>query len=104
MRSCFGPRVSSFDAEEGQAHCALLKATCSFYKQRSPDARLGSLADIRERIRDVGPCLRYRFGVRWVTPLGLLTDSTWKRCSIPSNPVHSGSPRPSRMGTTAMCM
>jgi hypothetical protein len=39
MRSCFGPRVSSFDAEEGQAHCALLKAPCSFYKQRSPDAR-----------------------------------------------------------------
>jgi len=24
MRSCFGPRVSSFDAEEGQAHCVLL--------------------------------------------------------------------------------
>src|SRR6516162_4804020 len=65
MRSCFGPRVSSFDAEEGQAHCALLKAPCSFYKQRSPDARLGSLADIRERIRDVRLIPRSRHVHRW---------------------------------------
>ena len=45
-----------------------------------------------------------RVKVRWVTPLGLFTDSTLNRCSIPSSAVHSGSPRPSTMGTKAMCM
>ena len=48
---------------------------------------------------------RYRrVKVRWVTPLGLLTASVWKRSSSASSPSQSASPRPSTMGATTMCM
>ena len=39
--------------------------------------------------------------VTWVTPLGELTDSVPKRSSRPSRPSQRGSPRPSRIGTSA---
>jgi hypothetical protein len=44
-----------------------------------------------------------RVKVRWVTPLGALTDSTSKRSSSRSNPSQSRSPRPRTIGTTTMC-
>jgi hypothetical protein len=45
-----------------------------------------------------------RVKVRWVTPLGELTDSTRKRSSIASSPCHRCSPRPSTMGTITRCI
>ena len=45
-----------------------------------------------------------RVKMRWVTPLGELTDSTSNRCSNASSPSQSRSPRPRTMGTMTMCM
>lgn len=38
---------------------------------------------------------RRREKVRWITPLGEVAASMWKRCSSPSSPSQSRSPRPS---------
>ena len=52
--------------------------------------------------RRAAACYR-RLRVTWVTPLGLLAASMWKRSSSASSPSQSRSPRPSTMGTTTMC-
>ena len=46
---------------------------------------------------------RHRVNVRWVTPLGVVTASTWYFCSKASRPSHSRTPRPSRIGTCTTC-
>lgn len=58
------------------------------------------------RPRPITACTGGRYGrvkVMCVTPLEVVTDSAWKRCSSPSSPSHRRSPRPRTIGTTAMC-
>ena len=47
--------------------------------------------------------LAHRVNVTWVTPLGVVTDSTVYCCSRPSSPSHNRTPRPSRIGTITTC-
>ena len=90
-------------------------------RSRHPDERAGQSATT-ERHRLTAPrrrpaCLlapvregrlRARLttgsNVRWVTPLGELTDSIAKCSSRPSRPSQRDSPRPRRIGTTTTCM